>query len=43
MDPATLTVGAIVSLIIGKALETATEKLTEAGVAKLGQLRQKVQ
>jgi hypothetical protein len=43
MDPATLTVGAIVSLILNKALETSTEKLTEAGLEKLNQLRQIVQ
>jgi len=42
MDPVTLTVGAIVSLILNKALETSTEKLTEAGLEKLNQLRQVV-
>ncbi|KKJ00037.1 hypothetical protein [Prochlorothrix hollandica] len=43
MDPVTLTVGAIVSLILNKALEKTTEKLTEAGLEKLNQLRQTVQ
>ena len=42
MDPVTLTVGAIVSLILNKALEKTTEKLTEAGLEKLNQLRQTV-
>ena len=43
MDPATLTVAAIVSLVLNKALETSTEKLTEAGLEKLNQLRQWIQ
>ncbi|MEY2977943.1 MAG: hypothetical protein ACO3NK_06580 [Prochlorotrichaceae cyanobacterium] len=43
MDPATLTVGAIVSLILNKVLDTSTGKLTEAGLEKLNQLRQRVQ
>ncbi|WP_017714443.1 hypothetical protein [Prochlorothrix hollandica] len=42
MDPVTLTVGAIVSLILNTALEKTTEKLTEAGLEKLNQLRQTV-
>ncbi|MGA1284328.1 MAG: hypothetical protein ACO34J_09745 [Prochlorothrix sp.] len=43
MDPATLTVAAIVSLVLNKALETSAEKLTEAGLEKLNQLRQVIQ
>jgi hypothetical protein len=43
MDPATLTVGAIISLILNKVLDTGTGKLTEAGLEKLNQLRQRVQ
>jgi len=43
MDPATLTVGAIASLILGKVADKSLDKLTEAGLEKLNQLRQRLQ